>query len=105
MDIQNIYAQLNSCLEKLKAKDIDDDAKLELELLVIHLKRQMRTTVLDPLKDLNSLTVADLSQLPNLASKVNEEIDNEQKRVALVQKVIVLAKIGLKAAGLPVPPS
>ena len=103
MNIQEIYDQLNNCLEKLKDKDIDDEAKLDLELLVIQLKRQIRMAVFDPLKNLDNVTVADLSQLSSLISQVQEEIDNEKNRAALVQKVIVLAKIGLKAAGLPIP--
>ena len=103
MNIQEIYDQLNNCLEKLKDKDIDDEAKLDLELLVIQLKRQIRMAVFDPLKNLDNVTVADLSQLSDLISQVQEEIANEKNRAALVQKVIVLAKIGLKAAGLPIP--
>lgn len=103
MTIKEIYEQLNKCLGELNEKNIDDDAKLDLELLVIHLNRQIRSDVFNPLKDINNVTVADLSRLSDLVGEVEKEIGNAQKRSALVIKVIGLAKMGLKAAGLPIP--
>ena len=103
MNIQEINIQLNDCLEKLNENGIDDDTKLDLELLVLHLKRQTRLAIFDPLKNLDSVTIADLSILSNLVSQVKVEIENEKERTILVKKAIGLAKVGLKAAGLAIP--
>lgn len=103
MNINEIYEQLDLCLAKLDEKEIDDEAKLDLELLAIQLKRQIRLSVFDPLKDIDSVTIADMSKLSQLVAEVNVEIQDEQKRVRLVGKIINLTKIGLKAAGLPIP--
>ena len=102
MNIQEINNEINKCLNTLIEKNIDDDARLDLELLVLNLKRQLRLGVFDPLKSLENVTVADLSQLSALVAQVENEIDNESKRTELVKKVIGLAKIGLNAAGLPI---
>ena len=103
MNIQEINNELNKCLDTLNENNIDDDSKLDLDLLALHLKRQLRLAILDPLKDLDNVTVADLSQLSSLVTQVKNEIDNENKRTELLKKAIGLAKIGLKAAGLPIP--
>ena len=81
---------------------IDDDAKLDLDLLKIQIKRQIRLAVLDPLKDVESVTVADLSKLTDLIREVQQEIHNESKRTKALQKIIGLVKIGANAAGIPI---
>lgn len=103
MNLQEISTALNNCLKELNASNIDDESKLDLELLVIQLKRQMRLAVFDPLRDLDNVTIADLSKLNSLVDDVKVEIANEKQRVVLVTKIVTLAKVGLKAAGLPIP--
>lgn len=102
MNIEELYNQLNTCLESLEDAGIDDDAKLDLELLRIQIKRQIRLSILDPIKDLQSVTAADLSKLSGLIDEVNREIANEAKRAAALKKVIGLVKVGANAAGIPV---
>ncbi len=103
MNIDELYGHLNDCLHHLQKNQIDDDSKLELELLAIQLKRQKRLQVFDPLKNLDNVTIVDTSQLSLLVSQVQTEMSNEQRRTELVRKITLIAKIGLKAAGLPIP--
>jgi len=103
MNIEELQGHLNNCLQQLQKNQIDDDSKLELELLAIQLKRQIRLQVFDPLKNLDNVTLVDTSQLSLLVSQVQTEIGNEQRRVERVQKITSIAKIALKAAGLPIP--
>lgn len=103
MNIQDVYNALQDCLSKLQSANVDDLAKIDLEILVSQLKKQIIVGAFDPLKDLDSVTVADVSVLPNLISKVDEVIQNEKDRVELVNKIVSVSKIALKAAGLPLP--
>lgn len=103
MTIKEIYEKLKEALSKLQSADTDDDATLDLEILVLQLKKQLLLGGFDPLKELSGVTVADVSKLPQLVQEVDQVIENEQKRVKLIQRIISTAKIGLKAAGLPIP--
>ncbi len=103
MTIQEIHVKLKEALTTLQSADIDDDTTLDLEILVLQLKKQLLLGGFDPLKELSGVTVADISKLPQLIQEVDVVIDNEAKRIKLVQKIISTAKIGLKAAGLPIP--
>ena len=103
MTIKEIYEKLKEALSKLQSADTDDDATLDLEILVLQLKKQLLLGGFDPLKELSGVTVADVSKLPQLVQEVDKVIENEAKRVKLIQRIISTAKIGLKAAGLPIP--
>jgi hypothetical protein len=76
---------------------------IDLRILLRSIQRQLLVAAFDSLKDLDSVTVADTSQLPGLIAQVQTEIDNEKARTALVEKIIGTAKIALKAAGLSIP--
>src|SRR5256885_2202583 len=100
MNMQEILQQLQATQDKLEEANVDDDAKLDLDILVLHLRRALATAVFDPLKDLDGVTVADTSKLPGLSAQVDEAIADEQKRSALVEQVVGIARTALKAAGL-----
>ena len=102
MTINELYDKLEECVSMLDQAGIDDDAKLDLDLLKIQIKRQIRLAVLNPLKDVESVTVADLSKLTDLIREVQQEIHNESKRTKALQKIIGLVKIGANAAGIPI---
>lgn len=102
MTINDLYDKLEACISALEAAGIDDDSKLELELLKLQIKRQIRLAVLSPIKDLEAVTVADLSRLSELVNEVQQEIRNEESRTKALKKVIGLVKIGANAAGIPV---
>ncbi len=101
MKIQEIYSQLEKCLAQLESHNIDDIAKIDLEILISQLKKQIIIGAFDPLKDLNNVTVADVSNLPNLIKQVDLVIQKEKERGELVNKIVAISKMVLKAAGLP----
>lgn len=103
MTIQEISDALNSTFQRLDDANIDDASKRDLHILVLQLQRELEVAAFDPLKDIDSVTVADTSQLKTLAAQVQQEIENEKARVQLVQKLIATAKITLRAAGVPIP--
>ena len=103
MNIQEIYDALVAAQEKLEEHEVEDDAQIDLEILVLQLKKQMLIAAFDPLKELESVTVADVTKLPDLIDKVDRDIANEKKRTALIKKITAVAKMGLRAAGLPIP--
>lgn len=103
MTIQELSEVLNRVLQQLKAAGVDDESKLDLEILALQLKRQMAVAVFDPLKELDQVTVADVSKLPQLVQDVSREIAHEQRRAELVRRIVATAKMALKAAGVPIP--
>ncbi len=103
MTVQELYELLEDALKKLDDANIDDESKIDLEILVLQLKRQIIVASFDPLKDLEKVTVANVSKLRQLTAEVGREIENEQKRVQLVQQIFTIAKMALKAGGVPIP--
>jgi len=103
MTMNEILEALQETQGKLEAARVDDDSKLELDILILQLRRALAVAVFDPLKDLDEVTVADTSQLTQLVREVQTAIQNEQKRVTLVKKITTTAKVALKAAGIPIP--
>jgi hypothetical protein len=103
MTIEELYKLLDETVSKLDDANIDDRSKTELEILTLQLQIQLEGAVFDVLKDLDTVTVADVSKLPALCKEVEQEIRNEQQRVQLVQRLTATAKMVLKAAGLPIP--
>lgn len=100
MKIQEIYDQLQECLDKLESKNVDGMAKIDLEIFVHQIKKQMLAGEFDPLKELDQVTVPNVSKLPELINQVSGVIANEEERVNLINKIISLTKMGLHATGL-----
>src|SRR5437588_4016742 len=100
MNIQEIMQNLQNTQAKLDNANIDDNSKIDLDILVLQLKKALQTAVFDPLKDIDSVTVADTLQLMSLTGQLDGVIADENKRVALVEQVVGVAKTALKAAGL-----
>ena len=102
MNVQEMSDLLEQVEKKLSEANVEEVKRLELSILARQLKMQLLVGGFDPLKDLDAVTVVDLSQLRDLTAKVDQEIDNELARRDLVDKIILISKSGLKAAGLPV---
>lgn len=103
MTIEELNKLLQDTLERLKDAGIDDESKIELEILALQLKRQIQAESFNTLKDLEQITVADVSKLRQLTAAVEREIENEQNRVQLVKQIYAIAKMALKAGGVPIP--
>jgi hypothetical protein len=103
MTMQELLDQLNDAMAKLDDADITDEARDDLQLLINATERNIIRHSVDPLRDIGQMTVVDLSQLRTLTAQLGQEIQNEQKRTALVGKIITIAKGGLRGAGLPLP--
>ncbi len=63
MTLQDIISTLNSTFQKLDDAGIDDTSKRDLHILILQLERELEVAVFDPLKDIDSVTIADTSQL------------------------------------------
>jgi hypothetical protein len=103
MTINEMLDLLKDTVAKLDDANIDDEAKFELEDLVIETKRAIIKSAINPLKDISQMTVVDVSQLPALTKQLGEVIEQEKKRTALIGKIVGIAKGGLKGAGVPLP--
>lgn len=91
---------LQAAQVKLDTANIDDNSKTDLDILILQLKKALQTAIFDPLKDLDSITVTDTSQLTNLTGQLDGVIADERKRGTLVEQIVGVAKTALKAAGL-----
>jgi hypothetical protein len=103
MTISELLDQLRKTSEKLKAANISDGTRDDLEDLISETKREIVNRSVDPLKEINEMPAIDVSQLKTLSDQLEQDIQNEQKRMALVGKIIGIAKGGLRAGGLPLP--
>jgi hypothetical protein len=104
MTIQDLVAKLKETFDKLdEAGAADDRPTRDLHILLLQLEQELEVAAFDPLKDLDSVTVADTSSLAGLCDQVQAAIDDEKKRVDLVSKIVATAKIALRAGGIPVP--
>ena len=77
----------------------DDPPKFDLQILILQLRKQVVAQAFDPLTTLANSTV-ELEQLKLLMPQVDQAIETEQRRVMLVARIISLAKIALRAAGV-----
>lgn len=103
MNINEILRTLQDAENKLDSANVDDGSKTDLDILILQLKRAMQVAIVDPLKELDKVSVADTTQLRKLTNQVQQVIDDEQARAALVGRIVGTAKVALKAAGLPIP--
>ena len=103
MTIQDIIANLKSTLQKLADAGIDDRSARDLQTLVLDSEGALVEAAFDPLKEIDSVTVPDISQLPGLMAQVQTAIDTQKATNDIVGKIISTAKLGLKAAGVPIP--
>lgn len=65
----------------LESEEVEEDAQIDLEILILQLRKQLLIAAFDPLKDLDYITVADASKLPNLVDRLDAVITKEKKRV------------------------
>ena len=98
MTIDDLLSQLNDLSLKLDTAP-DDAAKFDLQILVLQLRKQVVAQAFDPLVLLANSSV-EVEQLKLLMPQVDQAIQTEQQRVMLVARIISLAKIALRAAGV-----
>jgi hypothetical protein len=100
MNIQETYDQLQKCVDKLESKNVNGIAKIDLEILAHQIKKQMLAGEFDPLKELDHVTIPNVSKLPEMINLVSDVIVDEKERVDIINKIISLTKMGLYATGL-----
>ena len=100
MTIDELLTQLSDLSLKLELTP-DDPAKFDLQILMLQLRKQVVAQAFDPLATLANSTV-EVEQLKLLMPQVDQAILTEQNRVMLVARIVSLAKIALRAAGVTV---
>lgn len=102
MTIQELLDQLTEAQAQLDQGNVSGAAKRDLQRVIIATERAIIGQAVAPLKDIGNLTVTDVSQLRELTKQLGQDIENEQKRTALVGKIVGIAKTGLRGV-LPLP--
>ena len=100
MTIDELLTQLSDLFLKLEVAP-DDATKFDLQILILQLRKQVAAQAFDPLSTLADSSV-EVEQLKLLMPEVDQAILTEQNRVMLVARIISLAKIALRAAGVTV---
>lgn len=103
MTIDEILNALRETQNKLNQAGVDDIPKMELEILLLQLERQLMLGAFDTLKDITTVTVVDTTKLRSLTEQLGKDIANEQKRTQTVTRIIGIAKSALRGAGMPIP--
>jgi len=98
MTIDELLTQLSDLSLKLELTP-DDPTKFDLQILILQLRKQVVAQAFDPLTTLANSTV-EVEQLKLLMPQVDQAILTEQRRAMLVARIISLAKIALRAAGV-----
>jgi hypothetical protein len=94
--------QLNGLSAKLEPV-AGEEATFDLRILLLQIEKQKVAQAFSPLADLNALAPVPTGQLQLLMGQVDEAIAADNKRVQFVQTVISVAKVALRAAGVPLP--
>ena len=102
MTIDELLTQLNGLSAKLEPV-AGDEATFDLRILLLQIEKQKIAQAFSPLADLNSLAPVPTDQLQLLMGQLDEAIATDSKRVQFVQTVISVAKVALRAAGVPLP--
>lgn len=100
MTIDELLTQLSDLSLKLELAP-DDATKFDLQILILQLRKQVAAQAFDPLCTLANSSV-EVEQLKLLMPQVDQAILTEQNRVMLVARIVSLAKIALRAAGVTV---
>jgi hypothetical protein len=101
MSIYELLDQLNLGVSQLDKAGINDDARFDLESLIIEIKQSIIRYSVNPLRDISQMSVVDVSQLRDLVPQVQHVIKDEHSRTELVVRIISVARHGLRGAGLP----
>jgi hypothetical protein len=102
MTIDELLTQLNGLSVKLEPV-AGEEATFDLRILLLQIEKQKIAQAFSPLADLNALAPVPTGQLQLLMGQVDEAIASDNKRVQFVQTVISVAKVALRAAGVPLP--
>jgi hypothetical protein len=104
MTVETLISKLQETFNKLEEADATDSRSArDLHILLLQLQQELAVAAFDPLKDLDQVSVADTSKLASLCDEVQASIDDEKKRVDLVERIVATAKIALRAGGVPIP--
>jgi hypothetical protein len=102
MTIDELLMQLNGLSAKLEPV-AGEEATFDLRILLLQIEKQKVAQAFSPLADLNAVAPVPTGQLQLLMGQVDEAIAADNKRVQFVQTVISVAKVALRAAGVPLP--
>jgi len=98
MTFDELLTQLSALSLKLELAP-DDAIKFDLQILILQLRKQVVAQAFDPLTTLAGSKV-EVEQLRLLMPQMDDAIQTEQNRVMLVARIVSLAKIALRAAGV-----
>ena len=98
MTIDELLTQLSDLSLKLEMTP-DDATKFDLQILILQLRKQVGAQAFDPLATLPNSS-DEVEQLKLLMPQVDQAMRTEQSRVMLVARIVSLAKIALRAAGV-----
>ena len=103
MTIDDLRKKLQETFDALDEAGVDDRGSRDLHILLLQLQQQLAVAAFDPLKELDGVTIADTSRLAGLCAEVQNVIDDENRRIQLVERIVATGKIALRAAGIPIP--
>ena len=102
MNLQELFDALKKAQQKLEDAGIDDLSKIDLEILIEKIRKKIIMGGFEPLTEISSVEVPDISKLPGLIDQVDIEIQNEEQRKKLIGTIMSIAKKGLNVIGLPI---
>ena len=99
MKIDEFTNEINRLLGLLERTG-DNAQAYELEGRLANLKIARSVGVLDPLTNINSITVLDMSKLKNAIDGAEKAINDEKERARFVEQALVLVRGAMRASGI-----
>lgn len=98
MNIEEFTQEMKRLLALLK-KTGDKAKAYKLEGQLANLKFARSVSILDPLTDINSITVLDMSKLKQAIDSAEQAIEDEKARANFVEQAMILVRGAMRASG------
>lgn len=99
MNIEEFTQEMKRLLALLE-KTRDKAKAYKLEGQLANLKFARSVSILDPLTDINSITVLDMSKLKQAIDSAEQAIEDEKARANFVEQAMILVCGAMRASGL-----
>jgi hypothetical protein len=100
---KELIDQLNGVRSQLKTAGISEDEAIDLEIMSLHIERQIELSAFEPLQAVAAVAVPDFTKLRAYSEELKTAIENEKRRGELIGKILASAKNILHLSGIPIP--
>ena len=102
MTFEALLAELHGVRKLIEGVDPHSIQADDLAIMELKIQRKLAVSGFEPLSAIPQVAVPDFSHLQALSVELRGATEDEQKRVALVGRIMGVAKTVVTAAGVPI---